>query len=394
MSDIKYWSGDANNNNASSPDGISANEPIKNIDNWGREVMAASKRAYLDREWIDNNHIPTYVSSNSFTVATNLTAIYTVNRRVRLIDSVGNIIYGTITASSYSDPNTTITLALDSTQLNANINQVAYATVTNLSLNVYNKDEVYTKDEVNERNSDKIYVLLSNSNVDINKNITFSAGVTYFDDGSGNNVFSGAEGSLNSNFNNGVGMLDNGSILPNRIYYLFLVTNTTDGNSKPLASLSKTPTLPNGYDKKEYRGATVTDNNSNIRSGIYYYFQDSYKFYFTIKILERSGSLDNTVFHQKVFSPIQSIVNLSLYVQAGAVQSKRILIFSNFSGNQTASNSNYSLKIPANASSSVVTHSSQSKEYILVDNENKVGVDADGGNVYFEIINNGWEEKL
>ena len=75
MSDIKYWSSDANNNNASSPDGISANEPIKNIDNWGREVMAASKRAYLDREWIDNNHTPTYVSSNSFTVATNLTAI-------------------------------------------------------------------------------------------------------------------------------------------------------------------------------------------------------------------------------------------------------------------------------------------------------------------------------
>lgn len=154
MSDIKYWSSDAINNNASSPDGISANEPIKNIDNWGREVMAASKRAYLDREWIDNNHIPTYVSSNSFSVTTDLTAIYIINRRVRLIDSVGNIIYGTITGSSYSDPNTTITLALDSTQLNASINQVAYATVTNLSLNVYNKDEVYKKSEVdNELNT-------------------------------------------------------------------------------------------------------------------------------------------------------------------------------------------------------------------------------------------------
>lgn len=254
MSDLKYWSSDANNNNASSPDGISANEPIKNIDNWGREVMAATKRAYLDREWIDNNHIPTYVSSNSFSVETDLTAIYTINRRVRLIDSVGNIIYGTITASSYSDPNTTITLALDSTQLNASINQVAYATVTNLSLNVYNKDEVYTKDEVNTQVTNVIGKKINIQYVDP-VSIRLTEGIFTFDDYSGQATLPTIIKRINANWveGDGNGALDVNSATAYTWYHIFAIHNPTDNKSDVIFSLDfNNPALPSGYTKKAY----------------------------------------------------------------------------------------------------------------------------------------------
>lgn len=62
-------------------------------------------------EWI-NSLSATYGSSTTFTLSGDQTTEYHVGRRVRLIGS--STLYGTITISSYSAPNTTVTVSLDS----------------------------------------------------------------------------------------------------------------------------------------------------------------------------------------------------------------------------------------------------------------------------------------
>jgi hypothetical protein len=77
-------------------------------------MMADIRTWYEDAQWINYGDTVSYASTTSVTVATDLTARYTVNRRVRAVGSSTGTIYGTITASSYSAPNTTITAAWDS----------------------------------------------------------------------------------------------------------------------------------------------------------------------------------------------------------------------------------------------------------------------------------------
>lgn len=60
--------------------------------------------------WIQKRSA-TYASTTTFTVSGNQTSIYTVGRRVKLEDSA--TLYGTISASSYSSPNTTVTVTID-----------------------------------------------------------------------------------------------------------------------------------------------------------------------------------------------------------------------------------------------------------------------------------------
>jgi hypothetical protein len=77
-------------------------------------------------EWTVSGSTPTYVSGTQFTVPGNQTTTFTVNRRVYASVSAGTV-YGSITASSYSAPNTTVTVAWDSGALDSGLTQVAYA---------------------------------------------------------------------------------------------------------------------------------------------------------------------------------------------------------------------------------------------------------------------------
>src|SRR5690606_14225037 len=99
-----------------------------------REGMAAVRRWYEAAEWIDLGHTPTRTGHTTFTIATDVTATYHVGRRIRCTDS--STLYGTITASSYSAPNTTVTVALDSGALSASLSAVALGVLaaTNMSL--------------------------------------------------------------------------------------------------------------------------------------------------------------------------------------------------------------------------------------------------------------------
>jgi hypothetical protein len=77
-------------------------------------------------EWIISGSSPTYVSGTQFTVAGNQTGTFTVGRRIYASVSAGTV-YGTITASSFSSPNTTVTIAVDSGALDSGLTAVAYA---------------------------------------------------------------------------------------------------------------------------------------------------------------------------------------------------------------------------------------------------------------------------
>lgn len=77
----------------------------------------------LEKEWITYTHTPTRTGNTTFTIPTDVTAVYTVGRRIRCTDS--STIYGTITASSYSAPNTTVTISSDSGNLSASLSAVA-----------------------------------------------------------------------------------------------------------------------------------------------------------------------------------------------------------------------------------------------------------------------------
>lgn len=119
MSNISAWSTTATNNNAASPNGFPEGMPPSGVNDSMREVMAAVRKWYESAEWIDLGHTPAYVSATTFTIATDVTATYHVGRRVRCADV--STLYGTITASSYAAPNTTVTVTLDSGSLSASL---------------------------------------------------------------------------------------------------------------------------------------------------------------------------------------------------------------------------------------------------------------------------------
>jgi len=84
--------------------------------------MADIRQHYNDAEWIEYGdgagaYTPAYVSGTSFTIAgVNVTSVYHVGRRLKLVASTPGTIYGTITATAFST-NTTITISWDSGSL-------------------------------------------------------------------------------------------------------------------------------------------------------------------------------------------------------------------------------------------------------------------------------------
>ena len=124
MSNISQWSTTAASNNSASPDGFPEGMAPSGVNDAAREVMAAIRAWYVDAAWTDLGHTPTYVSASSFTIPTDVTATYEANRRVKLYGTTMGTLYGTISSSSYSTPDTTINVTLDSGSLTSNLSQV------------------------------------------------------------------------------------------------------------------------------------------------------------------------------------------------------------------------------------------------------------------------------
>lgn len=105
------WSTTADNNNSASPNGFPESMAPSGVNNSAREMMALLKAWYEDAGWVQL-HTATFGSGTTFTVATDVTTIYTSGRRFRSVDG-GGTVYGTIVSSSYSNPTTTVTVLVD-----------------------------------------------------------------------------------------------------------------------------------------------------------------------------------------------------------------------------------------------------------------------------------------
>ena len=114
----------AGSNSATASNSVSVAEGMlpSNINNALRDIMADIRQFYNSVEWIEygdgaGTYTPAYASSTSFTIAgANVTSVYHVGRRVKVVASTPGTIYGSITATSFST-NTTVTVAWDSGSL-------------------------------------------------------------------------------------------------------------------------------------------------------------------------------------------------------------------------------------------------------------------------------------
>jgi hypothetical protein len=88
-----------------------------------RQVQADLKAWYSDSEWQRQEEAPSRASATTFKITGDVTTKYLVNRAIRVNDAATYV--GIITASSYSAPDTTITVNLDSGSLTASFTAVA-----------------------------------------------------------------------------------------------------------------------------------------------------------------------------------------------------------------------------------------------------------------------------
>jgi hypothetical protein len=129
-SNISLWSSTESSNLPIGSTTVGAN-----LDDNLRMIQAVTRTQFEDVQWLNYGDVPTFVSTTSFTVPGNQTARYHVNRRVKLFGTTMGTLYGTITSTVFGSV-TTVTLALDSGVLTANLSTVSPAalTATNNSL--------------------------------------------------------------------------------------------------------------------------------------------------------------------------------------------------------------------------------------------------------------------
>ncbi len=120
MAQIKDWSTTAASNNSAPPDGAPEGMLPSAVNNVIRENMASVRTWFENSEWINYGHSGTQASGTTFTIATDLTATYTSDRAIQIVDS--STLYGFVVSSTYSAPNTTVTVELLTGSLTTSMN--------------------------------------------------------------------------------------------------------------------------------------------------------------------------------------------------------------------------------------------------------------------------------
>ncbi len=99
------------------------------LNNAIRALMKNTREWFNDSQWIeygdgDSAYVPAWVSTTQFTIASSvdITAIYHVNRRLKVLKGDGTVVYGAITASSNNGTLQSITAAFDSGNIGASTN--------------------------------------------------------------------------------------------------------------------------------------------------------------------------------------------------------------------------------------------------------------------------------
>lgn len=119
---LRSWSTTAANNASVGSINWAENQLPNTVNNSARAEMADTRQGFEDLPFFDWGHTPTYVSATSFTVATDLTEIYAPNTPIRATDA--STLYGYVTSSSYSAPNTTVNVTLKTGSLSASLTYV------------------------------------------------------------------------------------------------------------------------------------------------------------------------------------------------------------------------------------------------------------------------------
>lgn len=114
---IESWSTTPASNNSAPPDGAPEGMLAGKVNDVMRQIMADVRSWFESDAWTNLGYTHTYGSATTFTIAADVTTTYHANRRVRAVGSLTGTIYGTISSSSYSAPNTTVTVVWDSGSL-------------------------------------------------------------------------------------------------------------------------------------------------------------------------------------------------------------------------------------------------------------------------------------
>lgn len=128
MADIKTWSSAAASNNSASPDGAPEGWAPADVNNWGREVMAAVRRQHEQAEWIELGFSISRATATSFKLEGDRTGDAVAGRRLRADDG-GSLLYGEIESSTFTT-DTNVTVLLDSGSLTSSLSGIAFGMLT------------------------------------------------------------------------------------------------------------------------------------------------------------------------------------------------------------------------------------------------------------------------
>jgi hypothetical protein len=179
------YSTTANSNTTINSINIGEGMSPSNVNNAMREQLKDSRTSWNDKEWFllgsgTGTTTFTRASATSVTVASDISSTHHVGRRVKIIGSTTGTIYGKITTSSYSSPNTTITFTLDSGTINSGditVDVYVGSTYSNPSIPVVDQDDMSSNSAIlpPSQQSVKAYVdsgtvTLTNKSIDLANN--------------------------------------------------------------------------------------------------------------------------------------------------------------------------------------------------------------------------------
>lgn len=131
---IKNYSTTPDNNNSAPPDGFPENMRPSDVNNSARQVMADIRSLAEDVEWFNWGDTVSRASNTTFKIASNVTSRYLAHRRIKCFDA--STLYATVASSSYSAPDTTVTVTTDSGNLSASLSSVALSIITPTSVSI------------------------------------------------------------------------------------------------------------------------------------------------------------------------------------------------------------------------------------------------------------------
>lgn len=259
-------------------------------------------------------------------------------------------------------------------------------------------DLAYSNNQATTTSLGRLYIpnpiTISNNVDDADHDIDFTAGNFDFDDGSGQATMTAKTGELDAAFGTGDGMLDTGTIASDSTYHLFPVYNPTTGDSKPLASLSKTSptmTLPDadGYTVLGKRIAALrTDGSANIRGCTWLFGIGEYECFFKSPFSVNSAAVgtSRTLIDMDVVEGSVAIFNSS----SGGSSTVTRTYFTNPDSSDIAPGNSTGNHIMANNSIS-----STGQFRILTNSSGQIGVRSDNTNITnLYLIAEGWKEYL